>query len=359
MKPIRVLIVDDSSFVRKMLKTFIARHPDLVAIAEAADGKEAVTLAKKENPDCIIMDIVMPGMDGLEATKQIANQHKIPIIVFSAYTQANSEITVQALTSGALDYVPKPTSFTPKNMEAAINRLLKLVAAVGHRNAHQNLSKTITKTTSPHLRQPYSRSTILRDRIIVIGASSGGMETLSSLLPQFPANTPAPVLVTQHIPASYEKNFAAKLGSSCKMPIRIPDHGTTLEKQKIYLAPGGRNIAFTPSGKISIEQNNDQMQLGKPNIDLAFSTAAATFGRGVIAILLSGMGRDGQQGVREIAARGGSVIVQDPKSAKVPGMPSAAIETGLVDWVLPLSLIPARIGALLSATKRHQNQDST
>ncbi|MEM0492972.1 MAG: chemotaxis-specific protein-glutamate methyltransferase CheB [Candidatus Thermoplasmatota archaeon] len=325
---IRVLLVDDSSLIRKMIKEFINRETDMIVAEEASNGKEAIERVENNPPDVIIMDIEMPMVDGVTATFEVLKRHDIPIIIFSGRAGTDIENIKLALEVGATDFIPKPAPNTPMYTVAPL--LTKKIRDAYHEK-RQNLTKKKTKTDT--------------GCVLCIGASTGGPQTLAQLIPQLPSDIPSPVLIVQHMPPVFTRSLAERLNSISQIPVKEAKEGDELKPGEALLAPGDYHMVISEkrtNGNIKhvIKLNQEERIHGvRPAVDVTFSSAASTFGSHTVGVLLTGMGQDGATAMGLIKAKGGYTIAQDEKTSIIFGMPAAAIKLGVVDEVLPLDMI--------------------
>ena len=335
----KVMIVDDSSFMRKIFKKTIEKHAGLEVIATAADGQEALELIKTNRPDAITLDVDMPVKNGLETLKEIMKmENPIPTIMVSAID--DYETVMKALELGAFDFIPKPDNISNMDMDGiSKNLILKIKAAVNMKVARPVFTiKTITPIDNK------IASGQLKDRfpIITIGTSSGGPKALKAILPALPANFPAAILIVQHMPAGFTKSFAERLNKESKIPIKEAEYGDIIKPGEALLAPADYHMLVGKDGKIILDQSEPKWSV-RPCVDYLFQSTAHHFSDRVIGVILTGMGRDGAEGMKAIKEKGGYGIIESEETALVYGMPGAAIDTGAYDEVVPLDEIPQKL----------------
>jgi two-component system chemotaxis response regulator CheB len=324
----RILIADDSDFMRKMLRDLFSHESDLEIIGEALTGKEAVELTEAHLPDVIIMDIDMPEMNGVKATLEILKHHEIPIIIFSGKTENNMKEVKLALEVGAMDFIPKPA----ESMSFHSIRPLLLSRV---REA------TFEKAEKRRLKPAVSSS----HQVILIGSSTGGPQTLAELIPQFPRTLEAGILIVQHMPALFTKSLADRLNKLSSVTVKEAQEGDEIVNGVALLAPGDFHMMVYEKmvdgmRKRFVSLNKEEKVHGvRPSVDVMFSSAANIFDEGMVGIILTGMGRDGAHAMGLIKAKGGYTIAQDKQTAIIFGMPDAAIKMGVIDEVLPLDRI--------------------
>jgi two-component system, chemotaxis family, protein-glutamate methylesterase/glutaminase len=333
---IRVLVVDDSSFMRGAITRHIQRDPRFQVVGAAVNGREAVAKAKELRPDVITMDVEMPEMNGIEALRQILAQTSIPVIMLSAQTEAGAKTTIQALQYGAMDFIPKKAGFEQLHE--------KLCAVVGAARARLSPVLTAAAPRAPVVALR-SRAAPARPRIVVIGSSTGGPRALLQVLERLPAQFPAPIVIAQHMPAEFTSAMAKWLADHCALTIVEASDDMALSPGKVYIGPGGMQFRVSIGrAKISADQGES---LYKPSVDVLAASVAGSYGGHVLAIMLTGMGNDGVKGFLKLKEAGAYVIAQDQASSAVWGMPRAVAESGAADEVLAANEIGKRLNALL------------
>lgn len=350
-KKIRVLIVDDSSFMRKVLHAIVTADPQMEVVGQAKDGSEAVTMAQSLKPDVITMDINMPHVDGLQATEQIMSQNPRPIVVVSSETRDGAASTLVALELGAIDFIPKPTSGIDLDMNSIgpdLNRKLKMAAKVrvvrtaarakAHAGAAQRPASAAVATEAA-----ISGTTAgVRLPVVMIAASTGGPAAVMRLAPNLPKDLPAAVVLVQHMPASFTTQYAIQLADATEMEVKEAAANEALAPGILYVCPGSHHLRISPKGRIVLD-SGARIAGYRPCADVAMETAAAWAGATTTGVVLTGMGNDGSRGAQAIYSAGGAVFVQDEESSVIFGMPAEVIKTGFVTQVLPLEQIAAAI----------------
>lgn len=330
---IRVLVVDDSPFMRGVLPPKIESDPRFKVIGTASNEREAVEKTLALSPDVVTLDIDMPIMNGIDALKEIVRQSTSSVIMLSARTEQGAAITLEALALGAVDFIPK---------SRGVDRIHeKLLAAVEAR-----IQKTRTSTQRPALARPLAPSRAaggarVTAKICIIGSSTGGPQALQTVLSQFPDNLPVPVVIAQHMPPNFTKALAQRLNDTCKPTVVEAADGMPLTKGTVYISPGGMQTRVSASElKVTADQGES---LYKPSVDVLTESARAAFGKNVLGVMLTGMGADGAIEFSKLRKLGGYNISQDQASCVVYGMPRSLVEHGGADEVLPLDQIGARV----------------
>jgi two-component system, chemotaxis family, protein-glutamate methylesterase/glutaminase len=346
-KKIRVLVVDDSAFMCKVLREIISSDPQLEVVGQGRDGREGVALADSLRPDVITMDINMPHVDGLQATELIMSQHPRPIVIVSSESREGAASTLKALELGAIDFVPKPSSgidLDMKTVREELTRKLKLAAKV-------RVVRTATRSKLPMPHAPLSAAGFGNGSaalaggkfpVVVIAASTGGPAAVTRVVAGLPKDFPAAVLLVLHMPATFTRQFTLQLGEVASLPVKEAENQETVQPGIVYLCPGSHHLQVSSGGKILLDPG-PRIEGYRPCADVAFETAAAFAHALAIGVVLTGMGNDAAKGVRAIKAAGGCVYAQDEATSTIFGMPAEAIKTGAVDEVLPLDAIASAI----------------
>ncbi|HET7871960.1 MAG TPA: chemotaxis response regulator protein-glutamate methylesterase [Terriglobales bacterium] len=342
---IRVLVVDDSAFMRKVLHGIITSDPQLDVCGEAKDGREAVEQVELLKPDVISMDINMPRMDGLEATEIIMTKNPRPILIVSSESHDGAEVTLKSLQLGAIDFVAKPSGGIDLDMSSVRDELcrkLKMAAKVRvvRTAARQRRSQENGAGAQVHrdlLPLPQIKGAG-KFPLIVLASSTGGPATLMKLIPQFPHDFPGAVLLVQHMPGNYTGQFSKQLAEVSHMKVKEAEAGEIVVPGQIYVCPGGSHMRISTTGRVALE-NGERINGYRPCADLTLESAADYAGGNAIGVVLTGMGNDGAKGVQAVQAAGGHVIAQDESTAVIFGMPQEAIRSGAVELVLPLEAI--------------------
>jgi two-component system, chemotaxis family, protein-glutamate methylesterase/glutaminase len=339
MSVIRVVIADDSQVARDVLRDILSRDGDIEIVGEATNGREAVELAKRLAPQLITMDLNMPVMDGLSAIEEIMYSKGVPILVVS--DRSDAQTAYQALEVGALEVMPKPT------LEGAdAERLLERVRLLAGVAVITRLRRRVT-TPAPIITLPsfpVAPRGVPRDfqHVVAIACSTGGPQALVRLLRTLPAGFPAPIVIAQHISHGFIDGMAQWLGSLCAMPVSVGQEGEQLRPGHIYLSPSERNLCVTPRHRFQL-QSSPETFLYHPSCDVLLQSVAEVYGSDAIGIILTGMGRDGVNGIRAIYQAGGSTFAQDEASSVIYGMNQEAVKAGVIQHELPLDSLPDRL----------------
>lgn len=350
MDKITVLIIDDSIFMRKLLSDLLESDERIKVVGTAGNGKEGLKKVKELNPQVVTLDYEMPGWNGIETLRHIMEEHPVAVVMISAFTKEDAEVTLQALRKGAVDYILKssgPVSWDIGRIQNQIIQKVRTASLINIAKLEELLNKKAKKLI-------YRKEIPLMDKVAVIGASTGGPQTLELILKQFPRDLPSAVLVVQHMPAVFTKLFAKRLNSVCDINVKEAENGEVIKKGTVYIAPGdwhmkvkSRMSAAGPKiGVIELTKEPLADNL-MPSINVLMKSAAREYKDNAIGVILTGMGSDGVEGIMAIKDAGGRTIAQDEHSSIIFGMPKRAIESGAVNEVLEVDKIAERILSLL------------
>jgi len=354
MNKIRVLIIDDSVLIRKILTEILNSSPDIEVVGVAADPLIARDLIKQLHPDVLTLDIEMPHMDGITFLRNLMRLRPTPVVMISTLTEKGAEATLEALTLGAVDFIAKPkvdVVTTLNNYADEIIGKVKIAARANVNNSNNRAlkPKEIDKTSlETSLRtEPVKKRAVVSNKIIALGASTGGTEAIKTVVKTLPADTPA-ILITQHLPAAFSESFVRHIDLITAMSACIPKNGQVIESGHIYLAPGDRHMKVIKEGFGYVIQlyDGEPVNRHKPSVDVMFGSVAQNIGANAVAVLLTGMGADGAVGMKEMHDIGAKTVIQDEQSSVVWGMPGAAFKLGCTDFVLPLEDIANKILSL-------------
>ena len=349
-RPIRVLVVDDSAFMRTALSHMIASEAGLEVAATACSGSEALAKIAALDPDVVTLDIEMPGLDGLQTLRCIMSQFPRPVIMVSAVTAKDADNTFNALAAGAFDYVPKNMSSTTLDIRHIRQDLITKIRAAAQ--LRQSRSEAVPR------KPPQSSPGETRDTtshaapaIVALGTSTGGPKALQEILPLFPRELSVPILIVQHMPPGFTEPFAQRLNTMCSVSVREATHGEPLHPGVVYIAPAGLHMTVrrpSDSHAILCLDPHPKGSVHTPSVDVLMTSVAETYGNLALGVIMTGMGDDGAQGMRAIHSHGGLTFGQDEATCTVYGMPRVCAEMGILTRVVPLSQIPAQI---LNATR--------
>jgi len=340
---IRVLVVDDSALMRKMVGDIISTTPGLELAGTANDGLECLAQVKKLRPDVVTLDIEMPVMDGLKALARLMNETPVAVLVLSAHAVEGAEATLLALELGAVDFVTKPSGSISLDIEKVRQQLVeKITMAAGvdlDKLRNQRHKKSEPASAIAH-------SPAHGQKIVAIGSSTGGTRALAEILPKLPADINAGLILIQHMPVGFTKSLAERLSSRSRIMVQEAKDGDAIKPGLALLVPADYHLTIDQSGQ-RIQLNQDPPRFGvRPSVDVTMESLAASAKLPLVGVILTGMGHDGAKGMAAIKRQGGHTIAEDRSTCVVFGMPKSAIETGMVDLVLPLDQIP---GAIISA----------
>ncbi|MDH5712128.1 MAG: chemotaxis response regulator protein-glutamate methylesterase, partial [Gammaproteobacteria bacterium] len=356
---IKVLVVDDSGFFRRRIGEMLGADPEIEVIGYASNGEESISMAKKLKPNVITMDIEMPGMNGIEATKRIMLEQPTPIIMFSSLTTEGAQATLDALEAGALDFLPKRFQDIAKDIDEARILLCDRVRAVARTRFSPAPMPPVAKpavkpekapepapvVATPREHKPTRRDSAHSFGILAIGTSTGGPVALQTVLAGLPADFPLPIVIVQHMPATFTPTFAQRLDQQCNISVKEAQDGDQLRPGLALLAPGGKQMMI--KGKpgeafVKIEESEPSLTY-KPSVDITFRTLSRVYPNNTLAIILTGMGADGREGCRELKNLGSEIWAQDEASCVVYGMPAAVVDAGLANQVLDINSFAQRI----------------
>jgi two-component system chemotaxis response regulator CheB len=353
-KKFRVLVVDDSAFMRKVLESILNADDQLQVVGQAKDGREAIALADSLKPDVITMDINMPHVDGLQATAQIMTTNPRPIVIVSSESREGAASTLKALELGAIEFVAKPSSGIDLDMQSVkpdLLRKVRMAAKVRVVRTASRLAITVQGSGTGSVPAPPRAAARpqpaapldQRFPVVVIGASTGGPATVMRLAPGFTRDFPAAVFLVQHMPAAFTTQYAAQLAEFTSIRVKEAEPNETVQPGTLYICPGAQHLRIAPTGRIQLDGASGRINGYLPSIDITMETAASFAGAMTIGAVLTGMGNDGAAGAKAIHAAGGLVIAQDEASSVIFGMPAEAIKTGAVDQTLSIDDIYAAI----------------
>ena len=355
-RTIRILVVDDSAFMRKAISMMLESDPLIKVIGTARNGEEGIEKVKQLKPDLVTMDIEMPRMDGLTALREIMANNPVPVMMISSVTTEGAQATLDALEMGAVDFIPKQMSYVSLDIVKIKDDLLAKIKDITRRRHvlmsrfRQRRVQSVARTRPGHEPpQPAAsvvRRSVIRKRshhvnIIAVGSSTGGPPALQQVIPRLPRNLPVGVVIAQHMPPMFTKSLAERLDSLSLVTVREAVNGERLEPGLVLVAPGGMHISVTKRGVSSHVSVSSQPKetLYHPCVDILMHSVARQFGRASMGVILSGMGSNGSDGLKDLKTQGGVIIAQNEATCVVYGMPKAAVQAGIVDHVASIETV--------------------
>jgi two-component system chemotaxis response regulator CheB len=346
--PIRVLVVDDSAFMRRVISEAVAAEPDMEVAGVATNGLDALLKVERVQPDVVTLDVEMPEMDGLTALRHLMARYPRPVVMLSSMTQAGTVTTIRALTIGAVDFVAKPSGSISLDFHRVREELIhKIRVAAGARIGQGQPAPSVARAA----RTPAGMALPHRafDRLVVIGTSTGGPRALASVVADLPVDGSTAYLIVQHMPAGFTRSLAERLDGLTRLAVREASPGDRLSADCVLVAPGDHHLRVTPAGSIELDQS-PRVHGVRPSVDVTLASLVQTFGRRAVVAILTGMGQDGAEGVAAVRAAGGFIVAEDESTCVVWGMPRAVVERGAADKVVPLdhmaeAIAAARVGA--------------
>ncbi len=340
---IKVVVVDDSAFMRKVISSILEEDPSIKVVATAKNGLEAIDKVCELKPDVVTMDVEMPKMDGITAVREIMRKCPVPIVMVSSHTYEGAEATIKALEAGAVDFVPKPSgpiSLDIRKVADEIKKKVKLAATVDVKRAGLTVSKV--KAT-----RPLTLGTVKvgAPRVVAIGTSTGGPRALQQVIPALPKDMPCGVLVVQHMPPGFTKSLANRLNQLSALTVEEASGGEEVKGGMVYIAPGDKHLIVESRGGKLYTKLLDTPPYGghKPSVDVLMMSVADEACPKAVGVIMTGMGKDGAKGMKLIKEKGGKTIAEDASTCVVFGMPKAAIELNVVDVVVPVNKIAEEI----------------
>ena len=361
---IRVLVVDDSALMRKLIPAILARDSSIEVVGTAMDGAFALKKIEELRPDVVTLDLEMPRMDGIEALRLIMRNAPVPVILFSTHSKEGAYSTFKALALGALDFVAKPKDAAAGHLDAIADDLIRKIK-VAKRAGGFRVSEPVIGDEPPRKKKG-SGASLPPNRIIAIGISTGGPNALQFVLSQIPADFPASIVVVQHMPEGFTEMFARRLDECCALDVHEARSGDLLQAGRVLICPGNRHMMVRrmPRGDMTVLSDGPPVNGHRPSADVLFHSVAQEFGPTAVGIIMTGMGEDGAEGIGAIKVAGGVTLAQSEESCVVGGMPRAAIQKGYVAKVIPLDGLSAHLIAQYGGERargeksdRHENSD--
>jgi two-component system, chemotaxis family, protein-glutamate methylesterase/glutaminase len=350
-KKVRVLVVDDSALMRKLIPQMLEREPSIEVVGTAMDGTFCLKKIEELQPHVITLDLQMPGMNGIDTLKEIMRRNPLPVIVVSSHSTEGASVTFKALGLGAFDFVTKPQDASTHMAETASELIAKIKAAANCKVVRPGSVRNVTrveKISTGKVAPPPSR-------LVAIGISTGGPQALEYLLAQLPADFPGAIVVVQHMPEGFTDMFARRLDELCSLRVKEAQSGDALQAGRVLICPGSRHIKVKRLGMGDIVVLNDDERVNghRPSVDVLFHSVAEEFGSKACAVIMTGMGDDGAEGLGAIKKAGGVTIAQNEESCVVYGMPKAAIERGYATRVVGLDVLSSTLQALCGRNEGH------
>lgn len=358
MKKIRVLVVDDSAFLRRNLPLIMESDPEIQVIGTAANGQEAIDMTRKLRPDVITMDIIMPVMDGLTALRHIMKQVPTPVVMLSSETYEGARQTIEAISIGAIDFIHKPSgpisldisrvrSDLVQKVKTAYTSKLKMAAGVDVAGSKfRNIIESLSDFAQAAVQiSPFGKNSLIKKELVAVAASTGGPAALQILLANLPANLPVGMVIVQHISEGFSHALAERLNSVSPLEVRVAKDTEQVLPGLCLLGPAGIHLTLKRiNTKIYTALNKEpSTTLHRPSADILFSSVAQVCGASACCVIMTGMGDDGALGIKEVRDKGGATIAQDEATSIIFGMPKQAIEKGGIDTIAPLEKIPGEI----------------
>jgi two-component system chemotaxis response regulator CheB len=334
---LRVLVVDDSAYVRKVVREMLSRSPFVEVVGTARDGREALELVEDLEPDVVTCDLIMPELDGVGFVREQMQRRPVPIIIMSV-AKETAAAALTALDLGAIDFVQKPTALASEKIFEVSTELIEKVKAAGS-IALNKFPAASAPQIKPAIEPTMAISGSHAVDLVVIGISTGGPQALKRLIPQLPADLPVPVLMVMHMPVGYTEMYAARLNELSLLEVREAAEGDEVKPGRVFLAPAGRHLSLKrdSNGKVVTHLDAKPFNtLHRPSVDVLFQSAAEVYGKRLLGVVMTGMGSDGKQGAAWIKAQGGLIFTEAESSCIVYGMPGVVMEAGLSDKSVPL-----------------------
>lgn len=341
---IKVVVVDDSAFMRMVLKDIIDSQADMQVIGVAKDGLEALQVIEEKKPDVVTLDVEMPRMNGIEALKRIVQKYPVRVIMVSSLTEEGADITITALLLGAVDFLTKPSGSTSLTFREVADELVQKIRSAMLIDPKRTLLKPSVKPVTPTLKK-----ISLTERVVVIGASTGGPRSLDLIIPALPPDFPAPIFLVQHMPPLFTKSLATRLNSMSKITVKEAEDGETVKRGTVYIAPGDFHMgvkAVNSNVQIYLDKS-EKINNVRPAVDFTLLKVSEIYRSNTIAVILTGMGRDGAKGAFKVKYYGGKIIAEHESTCVVYGMPKAVVEEGYADYVLPADKIAEKLVELV------------
>jgi two-component system chemotaxis response regulator CheB len=357
-QPVRILVVDDSAFMRKALTMMLESDPGIKVVGTARNGEEGITKVRQLNPDLVTMDVEMPQMDGLTALRQIMKTNPVPVMMVSSITTDGAKATLEALELGAVDFIPKQMSYVSLDIVKIKDDLLAKIKDIVRRKrvlmARYRTRASFVQAAGQIGTPPPAKSTYRHPgkrqhhiSIVAIGSSTGGPPALRAVIPQLPRNFPAGIIISQHMPPMFTKSLAERLNDVSQLEVREAVDGDPIEAGTVLIAPGGKHLTVRRYGgkARAVVSTEPATTLYKPCVDVMLAAAAKEYGGATMGVILTGMGHNGVVGARQVKEQGGIMIAQDEETSVVYGMPRSVVEAHLTDHVAPIEHVAEEIAS--------------
>ncbi len=337
--PVRVLVIDDSALMRKLIPQILERDPSIQVVGTAMDGEFGIRKVEELKPDVITLDLEMPRMDGMETLRQIMRRFRLPVIVVSAHSTEGASSTFKALGLGAFDFVAKPSDSASSRMEEIAAELIGKIKVAASAELQKLYSPA--KIEPARAQKPLVRTRRQPTKLVAIGISTGGPNALQYMLSQLPGDFPGAIVVVQHMPEGFTEMFAKRLDETCSIEVKEAKSGDVLIAGRALICPGNRHMRVKrmPLGDMVVLGDDPRMNGHRPSVDILFHSVAQEFGHNSVGVIMTGMGEDGADGLGAIKASGGTTVAQDEASCVVYGMPKVAVERGHAQRVVSLDLL--------------------
>jgi two-component system, chemotaxis family, protein-glutamate methylesterase/glutaminase len=351
---IKVLITDDSAFMRKAISMMIEKDPEIKVVGVARNGEEALEKIKTLQPDVLTLDVEMPGLNGLEVLKRVMSEDPLPVLMISSVTKEGAEITFKALELGAMDFVTKNLSYVSMDIIKLEKDIIDKIKAISKRR-HFLKKNFILKNNNIENKKPpilkEARNICFKNkfRIVAIGSSTGGPGALQEVISKLPKNLPCPVVIAQHMPPGFTRTFSERLNSISEVRVKEAENDEYLENGTVYIAPGNTNMSLTRKGaKVYLFINPDTTgSTYVPSVNVLVGSVAELYRSTAIGVILTGMGNDGLEGIKKLKSNYGYVIAQDEATCVIYGMPKAIIDNSLADSICPINEITSKIVSIV------------
>lgn len=355
MKSIKVLVVDDSALMRKIVSDMLNEESDIEVVATARNGKDALKKIKTLDVNIITLDVEMPLMNGIDTLKELKrNKISLPVIMLSGMNRESPKLTMECLDLGAFDFISKPSGVISIDINKVQDELILKVRAAFDKCSREGTCEIGNLSANLNIesyREKINKASFGNIEAVAIGASTGGPRALYEVITKLPGDIGVPIFIVQHMPVGFTKAFAERLNSNSRLEVVEAQEGEIYKRNKVYVAPGGFHMEVKNDGKIHLNEKSALWGV-RPAVDILFKSAAEVFKDKILSVVLTGMGKDGAEGTEVIKQKGGITIAEDKSTCVIYGMPKVAYETGAVDFVIPLDKIADEIIKIVNKTRR-------